>query len=185
MALVNCSECGKQISDKAAACPQCGAPVHGTSVAPQRPAGQPRKKSSHIGCLPTLIVIFVTLWLVAKCTGYDYSASNAGQSYDPGNDPACRKSLKCWGQANELRAAVVCRVPIEREAKYQSEWTDGIGKPRFESFAWGDENKGTLKYFGEAVKFQNGFGAWQNMVYTCEYDPASKRALSVLVLPRN
>jgi len=27
MALVNCSECGKQISDKAATCPQCGAPV--------------------------------------------------------------------------------------------------------------------------------------------------------------
>lgn len=26
MALINCSECGAQVSDKAAACPQCGAP---------------------------------------------------------------------------------------------------------------------------------------------------------------
>jgi hypothetical protein len=26
MALVNCSECGKSISDKAASCPNCGAP---------------------------------------------------------------------------------------------------------------------------------------------------------------
>jgi hypothetical protein len=27
MALINCSECGKEISDKAVACPHCGAPV--------------------------------------------------------------------------------------------------------------------------------------------------------------
>ena len=31
MALVNCRECGKQISDQAAACPNCGAPVSGRS----------------------------------------------------------------------------------------------------------------------------------------------------------
>jgi TM2 domain-containing membrane protein YozV len=29
MALINCGECGKQISDQAAACPHCGAPVTG------------------------------------------------------------------------------------------------------------------------------------------------------------
>lgn len=28
MALINCSECGKQISDKASVCPSCGAPVN-------------------------------------------------------------------------------------------------------------------------------------------------------------
>lgn len=27
MALIACAECGKEISDKAAACPGCGAPV--------------------------------------------------------------------------------------------------------------------------------------------------------------
>ena len=29
MALIKCSECGKEISDRAAACPSCGAPVGG------------------------------------------------------------------------------------------------------------------------------------------------------------
>lgn len=33
MALISCGECGKEISDKAAACPHCGAPV--ASEAPQ------------------------------------------------------------------------------------------------------------------------------------------------------
>ena len=27
MALMNCGECGREVSDKAAACPQCGAPI--------------------------------------------------------------------------------------------------------------------------------------------------------------
>lgn len=30
MALIDCSECGSQISDKATACPKCGAPLHGS-----------------------------------------------------------------------------------------------------------------------------------------------------------
>jgi uncharacterized membrane protein HdeD (DUF308 family) len=30
MALIKCSECGKEISDKALACPNCGNPVHDT-----------------------------------------------------------------------------------------------------------------------------------------------------------
>ncbi len=41
MALVNCSECGKQISDKAATCPQCGAPVI-TSPASTTPVDRAR-----------------------------------------------------------------------------------------------------------------------------------------------
>ena len=35
MALVNCSECGTQISDKAATCPHCGAPVVKLVVCPE------------------------------------------------------------------------------------------------------------------------------------------------------
>lgn len=29
MAMINCSECGKEISDKAGACPHCGVPIAG------------------------------------------------------------------------------------------------------------------------------------------------------------
>ena len=32
MALVACSECGKQVSTQAASCPSCGAPVNGGSA---------------------------------------------------------------------------------------------------------------------------------------------------------
>ena len=37
MALISCSECGKEVSDKAAACPNCGAPID-VSIARSQPA---------------------------------------------------------------------------------------------------------------------------------------------------
>jgi len=39
VALIKCSECGKEISDRAWACPHCGAPVNGsTATAPSAAA---------------------------------------------------------------------------------------------------------------------------------------------------
>ena len=35
MALIKCPECGKQISDRAAACPNCGCPVNSNNTTPQ------------------------------------------------------------------------------------------------------------------------------------------------------
>jgi hypothetical protein len=39
MALVNCSECNKEVSDKASSCPHCGVPI--ASVRETRAAGSP------------------------------------------------------------------------------------------------------------------------------------------------
>jgi len=40
MALVNCHECGKEISDKAQSCPSCGCPIQNTPTASQSNASQ-------------------------------------------------------------------------------------------------------------------------------------------------
>lgn len=37
MALITCAECGREISDKAGACPQCGAPVRAAQSTPPAP----------------------------------------------------------------------------------------------------------------------------------------------------
>lgn len=34
MALINCGECNKEVSDKASACPSCGAPIQAVTVKP-------------------------------------------------------------------------------------------------------------------------------------------------------
>ncbi len=41
VALIKCSECGREVSDKAAACPQCGAPVVAQAAAPATPPPAP------------------------------------------------------------------------------------------------------------------------------------------------
>lgn len=43
MALIACKNCGKQLSDKATACPHCGAPQTPAPTAPQQPANNGKK----------------------------------------------------------------------------------------------------------------------------------------------
>jgi len=57
MALVKCSECGKEVSDKAVACPFCGNPVGGTPVTIELTSKKWKK---------WVIVAFV-LWFIALC----------------------------------------------------------------------------------------------------------------------
>lgn len=42
MALIKCPECGKQISDRAASCPNCGCPISGSNVASKPTTAQIR-----------------------------------------------------------------------------------------------------------------------------------------------
>lgn len=42
MALIKCPECGKQVSDKASSCPNCGCPISGSSVASKPTTAQIR-----------------------------------------------------------------------------------------------------------------------------------------------
>jgi predicted amidophosphoribosyltransferase len=52
MALINCPECGKEISDQAAICIQCGHPIAAKNAAISPSAPKPvDKRKSHIGTL--------------------------------------------------------------------------------------------------------------------------------------
>lgn len=78
MALINCAECGKEISDKATSCPACGAPV--TKAESKRPPAwdvvqEPKKKESVLGiwgmilslicCLPIFPFVGIILCIIA------------------------------------------------------------------------------------------------------------------------
>ncbi|KTG17751.1 MULTISPECIES: zinc ribbon domain-containing protein [unclassified Guyparkeria] len=41
MAMMECPECGKEVSDKAAACPNCGAPIAAPPPKAARPGREP------------------------------------------------------------------------------------------------------------------------------------------------
>jgi uncharacterized OB-fold protein len=82
MALIKCSGCGREISDKAVACPQCGCPVRsqtGEGVAsraprPASPTGESRRKRTWIAWVG--IIGFVLL--VVTCSLRNGGNSNSG-----------------------------------------------------------------------------------------------------------
>lgn len=96
---------------------------------------------------------------------------------------ACRQELQCWGDKHSLRATLACQPLIENSARYNYEWTDGWLGAKLTRFRWKKRKAGLISYYGDKVKFQNGFGAWVRMAYWCDYNPASKTA-SVRVFQR-
>lgn len=78
-------------------------------------------------------------------------------------------------------AGIRCKRPIESLAKYAHEWTDGMLEPKMSHYRWKDKKRGIVTFLGDKLRFQNGFGAWQNVVYECDYDGES--VLSVRARP--
>jgi hypothetical protein len=98
-------------------------------------------------------------------------------------EAACREDLECWAHEHRIDADIACSPSIERLARYTSEWTHSFGVPKFSHYKWKDKAAGRVTYIGDKIRFQNGFGAWQDQMYMCEYDPATKIASGIVVAP--
>ncbi len=70
MALIKCSECDNDVSDKAAACPKCGAPVAGVKSKAAPSAAKTVKRAGGIWeAIGTLLIIASIPACVADNTG--------------------------------------------------------------------------------------------------------------------
>lgn len=99
------------------------------------------------------------------------------------NEGNCRTDLRCWASKHSVSALIACRPQIERLAKFQFEWTDGWLGSKFGRYTWKDKKRGVVTYGGDAIKFQNGFGAWQHHIYVCTFDPIRERVVDVAATP--
>lgn len=59
MALINCKECGKEISDKATNCPNCGAPINDDTITKEISAG----KKVAIFCIVALVIVIICVFI--------------------------------------------------------------------------------------------------------------------------
>lgn len=85
MALIKCSECGKEISDKASSCPNCGAPVACTNaIEPSKqPQVKPVKEKKKGSCLKTLLIaiaVFILFCSLVGSCGNDDKEENSSES---------------------------------------------------------------------------------------------------------
>lgn len=93
----------------------------------------------------------------------------------------CRREISCWGEKATTAAMFSCPRHIERMARYDHEWTDGFLGVKFSHYRWRDIENGIVTVIGDSIKFQNGFGAWSNMIYECDINPETNAILDVRV----
>lgn len=99
------------------------------------------------------------------------------------NESTCLSDLKCMAERALPEAEHACFEPVERLAYYSFEWQGGAWNDMFASYRWLDRESRKITYIGDKVRFQNGFGAWQNIIYYCDYDTQAKAVLDVRVSP--
>lgn len=97
MALIKCSECGKEISDKAVSCPHCGAPV-GTSKASIKPQKKKGGKLKYI-----LIIIFIVLAFSIFGGDKEQKADNKATSSQIVETPGQKELIDVFEKSREKR----------------------------------------------------------------------------------
>lgn len=99
------------------------------------------------------------------CSGNDKEAENPKLS-----DAECMESLECIGNKGTFTAGVKCPSQIEKLAKNAVKWTDGTLEPKFSHFRWKDKEAGIVTHIGDKLQVQNDFGAYINIIYSCDLD---------------
>ena len=89
-------------------------------------------------------------------------------------DLTCRQDWQCWYDKHSSELSVYCAERIENLAKYDYDWTSWT---RFPKARWEDKEEGTIRAWGDELKFQNGFSAWQRVRYFCTYNPSTRIAV--------
>jgi RNA polymerase subunit RPABC4/transcription elongation factor Spt4 len=175
MAQVKCKECKTKFLSTETKCPECG--------------GE-KSTSGGLSSVEMVMVVLMAFGCIAAKEHWNAGheqrvAEEAAQEAAKAAEEvaACKTNLQCWGDKFGVASDIACGPAVERLAKYSFRWTTGTLDTKFPSFKWLDRPSGYLTYIGDRVEFQNGFGAYQNMIYTCDYDPIGKRVINVSVKP--
>lgn len=165
MAMIECKECKKEVSQKAKTCPHCGMKSPGLK--------EPTKAETLGGIL---ILIVICVFIIYKCTGPSDKADAKKLS-----DVECMADLACSAEKHMLDATIACRPLIERDAKFAIEWTNEFIEPIFNSYRWNyfnndkTEKLHDIVYIGDSIRFETENGEWVDMKYECMYDPVGKK----------
>ncbi|TIE21022.1 hypothetical protein DI041_03890 [Stenotrophomonas maltophilia] len=118
MALIACVECGRQVSDQAEACPNCGHPIRAKATPPVVPAYQPKPASkTNTGCA-LIILLVVILAVVATCMPTRDSGNSGGTSpgaQDMPAESAEQKQARLLAEVNDEQRTDEARLAAAKQ----------------------------------------------------------------------
>jgi hypothetical protein len=151
-----------------------------------QPEQSPAKKDSSVGITKALLGLFVLFiaYNMFSGGGSDKKEAEQAAQVEAKKTAECKLSLQCWGDKYIATAGVYCKNDIEKLAKFSARWMDeSMLQSKFSQFKWLDEGSGTVTFVGDKLQFQNGFGAYQAVIYECDYDPTTKAVIDVRATP--
>jgi len=181
MALLNCKECGKQISSTAPACPHCGAPSTISSpTVTAAPVTAKQRQTKGATAIFWILAFGFFFWFVHSFRTHDEANSQAA---DAATATACAGDIKCSGDKFYATAESECRGLLSARAKEIAKWDfklgeEGmLGRMLLLNYRWADGSKKQIIYSGDRAKFQNGFGAWKTVGYECLFDIGTQKGV--------
>lgn len=137
-------------------------------------------KETAVGLVAIVALAAVGLTMCGESDQEAAARVQAEAQAQAAKEAACRADLQCLGDKLHVAATVRCVDPVERLAKHSAKWVDEMLEPKFSHFRWG-AGKQSVTMIGDRVQFQNGFGAYTNMVYECSLSLDGERVLDVKV----
>lgn len=89
---------------------------------------------------------------------------------------------QCLYSKYTLDAVRTCRPLIQRLAKYDYDWTDGMLTPTFSHFRH-NQSTNTMTFIGDQIKMVNGFGNEIRHTYECDFDMGTKKVVNYSAQP--
>lgn len=117
MSLVKCPECGKEISDRATSCPNCGCPVEKTSI-PQGLNNQPpvnKKKKGH-GCL--IPSIFLLALLIGLCVAVSQGVKDVEEHPEKYDGSVAKKYIDVTTDVGKQIDDILAKCGIENVSSF-------------------------------------------------------------------
>lgn len=115
--------------------------------------------------------------------GADNTDARAEMLFKAKDDYKCEHAIDCVAQNFLFVVPEVCDPLIERQARYQYRWTDGLlDGPKYSGRRWNPKHgqeRHLVDFYGDKLELQNAFGAWSNYVYVCTINVQSDAVMSV------
>lgn len=131
--------------------------------------------------IPLLALIAIVTGIQLANEGGHVNGGSPATSQKPASEDkttpvwraACIQDADCLSREYNSKAWRACRPRIEKYAKIDVEWQVGFTVPPFDRYGTVPGKPDTVRFLGDAVKFQNGFGAWITHSYICWFNIAT------------